>query len=72
MQCKHLCCYSHGSNRWAVASCAAKATPYVPSVFELEHFCRGVKHAICPTYLIGLGGESLRPGALSPAISCGR
>lgn len=62
MQCKHLSCYSHGSNNWAVSSCKAKNTPYVPSVFELEHFCREGKHAICPAYLIALGGETLERG----------
>lgn len=52
MSCKHLSYYRHGQNGWAVASCVAKGSPYVPSLLDLEGFCQGGRHALCPFYLV--------------------
>jgi hypothetical protein len=51
MPCKHLLHYSHGKHTWSVASCSAKNTPYVPSLYELERFCQSGRHLACPAYL---------------------
>lgn len=52
MSCQHLSCYRLAGNNWAVAHCAAKETPYVPSLCDLEAFCRSGRHALCPFYLL--------------------
>ena len=59
MHCKHLLHYSHGTNIWSVATCSAKNTPYVPSLHELERFCQGGRHAVCPAYLFSFDTGSL-------------
>jgi len=51
MHCKHLLRYSRSTQIWSVASCCAKNTPYVPSLNELEKFCRSTKHIVCSAYL---------------------
>lgn len=60
MHCKHLLHYSNKKNTWAVDSCAAKNTPYVPDLFELESFCQSGRHNVCPAYLF-----SFRAGELA-------
>lgn len=66
MHCRHLSYYRGGQNGWTVASCVAKGSPYVPSLFDLEGFCRSGRHALCPFYLLaGLvpqGFPVARPG----------
>lgn len=35
----------------AVCSCKAGDRPYVPSLFELDEYCRTARHSRCPYYL---------------------
>lgn len=44
MKCPHL--VSH-----IVCSCKAGGRPYVPSLFELDEYCRTERHSRCPFYL---------------------
>ncbi len=48
MPCQYLSCYSPANNTWSVASCSFKGTPYVPSVQELENYCKAGRHEQCP------------------------
>lgn len=62
MKCPHLV-------NMFVCTCAAEETPYVPSLFELEEYCRNTRHSRCPFYL----GTALSSGSGSQqwAISAG-
>ena len=51
MQCRYLYRHNPAGNKWSVASCSARNSPYVPSMSELEKFCAGGRHARCPAYL---------------------
>ena len=44
MKCPHLI-------KWVISSCKALDRPYVPSLFELEEYCRTKGHRKCPFYL---------------------
>jgi hypothetical protein len=44
MKCPHLM-------KWVRASCEAFEKPYLPSMFELEEYCRRKDHRKCPFYL---------------------
>lgn len=33
-----------------IFSCKADDSPYVPSLFELEEYCKGIEHEKCPLY----------------------
>ncbi len=44
MQCPNLL-------KWIVSSCKAVERPYVPSLFELEEYCRTGDHRKCPFYM---------------------
>jgi hypothetical protein len=44
MKCPHLL-------KWSISSCKALDKPYVPSLFELEEYCRTKDHRKCPFYL---------------------
>jgi len=37
--------------KWSISSCKAFDKPYVPSLFELEEYCRTKEHRKCPFYL---------------------
>jgi hypothetical protein len=37
--------------KWVRASCKAFERPYIPSMFELEEYCRTKAHRKCPFYL---------------------
>lgn len=67
MHCKHLLHYSPGANIWSVASCAAKNTPYIPSLHELERFCQNGRHAVCSSYLFSFQPESPAKESRIPA-----
>lgn len=52
MQCPYLLIHRIGF-------CTAGDGPYVPSLFELEEYCREFRHARCPFYLgIGPSGRA--------------
>lgn len=51
MKCRYLCRHTPANNKWSVASCSARNTPYVPGMSELEKFCAGSRHDRCPAYL---------------------
>lgn len=53
MSCKHLSHYTYNDNAWAVASCAARQSPYVPSLKDLDRFCQSGAHVVCPYFLAG-------------------
>lgn len=61
MHCKHLLSYSRSTHIWSVASCRAKNTPYVPSLNELEKFCRSTRHIVCSAYLHSFSGMCPEP-----------
>lgn len=70
MPCKHLLNYCHSSQIWSVASCCAKNTPYVPSLHELEKFCQGGNHTVCPAYLFSVQGNHPAGERNIPAVIC--
>ena len=51
MVCKHLYQFTPASAAWSVSSCSAQRTPYVPSLVELESFCRAGRQDVCPARL---------------------
>lgn len=63
MDCKHLIEYNLGNRKWSVSSCRAMNMTYVPSMNELDNFCRVKKHALCPFYLISFQSECLEKPA---------
>ncbi|MGV1098382.1 hypothetical protein ACUUL3_03100 [Thiovibrio sp. JS02] len=70
MSCKHLYLYSPAGKQWSVASCSCKSTPYVPSMQELDSYCRTARYALCPFFLLSLAGvpQPLRPSVLAEAM----
>lgn len=50
MKCPHLL-------KWMV-SCEALEGPYVPSMFELEEYCRTRSHMKCPFFRMKAGGRA--------------
>jgi hypothetical protein len=44
MKCPHLI-------KWVVSACKAAEMSYVPSLFELEEYCKTKSHRKCPFYL---------------------
>ena len=53
------CSYLKGNY---VVSCRATKEVYVPSGFELEEYCRSIRHKVCPFYV----GRSPEPGLTIP------
>jgi hypothetical protein len=51
MSCRHLRLYNLTGSAWTVASCSARATPYVPSISDLKDLCSGSGHIACPSFL---------------------
>lgn len=47
-RCTYLSCYTSLNNNWSVASCLFNGTPYVPSVQELESYCKTGGQQQCP------------------------
>ena len=47
MHCLNLRVHNTGHESWSVSSCAAHDCLYVPSVGELEEFCRSPRHQRC-------------------------
>ncbi len=54
MHCKHLSCYTPVNKSWSVASCSFSGTPYVPSVQELENYCKTGSQQQCPVFFQSL------------------
>ncbi len=50
MKCPHL-------RRWTVAACRIDEKLYVPSVFQLEEYCRTREHRKCPFFVKRLSGR---------------
>ena len=71
MHCQHLSHYRHAQHEWMVASCVAKSSPYVPSLCDLENFCRSGRHALCPYYLAAGPDRRLFPGIRPAAARAG-
>ncbi|HUO76468.1 MAG TPA: hypothetical protein VMU21_02730 [Thermodesulfovibrionales bacterium] len=44
MKCPHL-------NRWIVATCKIDDRTYVPSVFQLDEYCKTGGHKRCPFFV---------------------
>jgi hypothetical protein len=44
MKCPHL-------NRWVVATCRVGEKIYVPSVFQLQEYCKTREHKRCPFFV---------------------
>ncbi len=64
MHCQYLSCYTSANNSWSVASCSFKGTPYVPSMQELEKFCKASRDQHCPAFVKSfppLHNECFRP-----------
>ena len=49
MKCPHLI-------TWVIESCKADCKPYVPSLSELEGYCKNEDHRKCSFYLRDLAG----------------
>ncbi len=69
MRCKHLYLYAPAGKQWTVASCSCKAAPYVPSMSELEGYCKTGRHLLCPSLLASLPASS---GREQTAVLTGR
>lgn len=54
MPCTYLSCYTPAYNTWSVASCSFNETPYVPSVQEIENYCKFGRHGNCPVFFQSL------------------
>lgn len=54
MHCQYLSCYTPANNTWSVASCSLHGAPYVPSVRELEIYCKIGRHEQCPVFFRSL------------------
>ncbi len=54
MHCKYLSCYTPATNTWSVASCSFHGAPYIPSVRELENYCKQGRHQDCPVFFQSL------------------
>ncbi|MFZ5764609.1 MAG: hypothetical protein ACOY4H_03325 [Thermodesulfobacteriota bacterium] len=70
MMCCYLSVYAHDSFSWEVATCRARQDHYVPSLADLERFCRK-NHAICPFFLtLQVMDQPIAPRAevLGPAV----
>ena len=50
MKCPHL-------GKWIIAECKAMDRPYVPSLFELEEYCRNQKYKRCPFFVNIFGAK---------------
>jgi hypothetical protein len=50
MPCKYLSCYTPVNNTWSVAGCSFNGTPYVPSMHELESYCKTGRREQCPVF----------------------
>jgi len=61
MKCTHLVSL-------VVCSCKAGDRPYVPSLFELDEYCRTARHSRCPFYL---GIQQMTGGARSVSSNKG-
>ena len=35
-----------------ILSCKADLQVYIPSVYELEEYCKSVRHTLCPSYCL--------------------
>ena len=68
-QCRFLREYSPGKSSWKVSSCIAKHMPYVPSLLELDKFCRGNKHVLCPVFILGLGSSCMNKDSFQAILS---
>lgn len=58
MKCPHL-------RRWTVAACRIDEKVYVPSVFQLEEYCKTREHKKCP-FFVKYCSESKRVNAQVP------
>lgn len=61
MKCTHLII-----NR-GISACSSLEKPYVPSLFELEEYCRTNEHRKCPFYLKGIICLNLGEGSAKRA-----
>jgi len=50
MKCPHL-------NSWIVATCKIDDSTYVPSVFQLNEYCKRRGHKRCPFFVKNAGGH---------------
>jgi hypothetical protein len=50
MKCGHL-------KGWTIAVCRVDEKPYVPSVFQLEEYCKTSRHKRCPFLAKNTCGE---------------
>jgi hypothetical protein len=48
--CTYLSCYASINASWSVASCLFNGSPYVPSVQELESYCKTGRQQQCPVF----------------------
>ncbi|MFH2122120.1 MAG: hypothetical protein ABIJ50_01350 [Pseudomonadota bacterium] len=67
MHCQYLSYYSPANNTWSVASCSFKRTPYIPSVQELEKYCKASRDQQCPAFAQSL--PPLQDQCFSPELA---
>lgn len=66
MRCKHLNQYSLSEFDWSISSCSANDRLYLPSVSELDGYCKDIEHKKCPVFL--KGACSFNDAALAGAV----
>lgn len=62
MKCPHL-------RRWSVAACRIDEKVYVPSVFQLEEYCKKREHKKCP-FFVKYYSENKKVNAQNPVQDC--
>lgn len=54
MGCKHLNQFSSSQFEWSISSCSANDRLYLPSIAELDSYCKDIEHKKCPVFLKGI------------------
>ncbi len=62
MKCPHL-------GRLEILTCKVEEKPYIPSLFELQEYCKGERHRRCPFYLRNIIIEDERNSLISVSRS---
>lgn len=50
MGCKHLNKFRSSQFEWSISSCSANDRLYLPSISELDSYCKEDEHSQCPVF----------------------
>jgi len=67
MKCRYLNQYSPSGFKWSISSCLANDRPYLPSIYELDSFCKDSEHNNCP--VLQKGTCSFNNAALAGSVN---